>query len=104
MDICESKGFLPFQTHYLSPSFLSEPILRSLEAKDCRSQIPIVRSLQCQGKVYTETINPLLLQRENNSPVDKIFKLKKEGAEMLLGNMETICFFLSFLSNKMCIC
>ena len=31
------------------------------------------------GQVYMETIIPLLLQRENNSSMDKIFNIKKEG-------------------------
>lgn len=46
------KVFFPIKSHYLSPNFLNEPIFRPLKAKDCRGQIPKVRTLQCQDK-YT---------------------------------------------------
>jgi len=39
-------------------------------------------------QVYLETIIPLILQRENNSSMDKIFNTKKEGTKVLSESIE----------------
>lgn len=44
-----------------------------------------------------ETLIPLLLQRENNSFMDKIFNIKKEGFKSIIRKYRN---FVSFFSNK----
>lgn len=85
------KGILPYQKSLSLASFLSEPIFRTLEPNDYRSQILRVMALM-PGQEYMETSNPLLLPRENNFSMDIIFNINKKVMEVLSENTDIFSF------------
>lgn len=94
------RVFFPIKSHCPSPNFLSEPIFRPVEAKDCRVQIPKVRTLQCQGECTWKQLFHYFCRRKITHLWIKYLMLKGGYRNVTRKYVDHVSLFF-FLSNKM---